>query len=592
MKRVLKIGVLEGAFRKAAHKTMSAFEKSGNDNLLNSILFLRRHEKDFLIRKEEKYVTEFNDLAEKVSPKIIKAGLGNVFNDYVDGFNKVVEINRELGLTYEEGLQLDLINKVNEIKPILIEFENLQTQNAENHKNEVMYLIILVIVLSLILLLIFTIGFSRSLLFHLGGEPREVALIADSIASGNLNVEIENAESRTGALKSMYIMVEKLKEIIGSVSNGIENIAYSSKELHSTAANVSEGASEQASTIEEISSNIEEISLNIQHNTDNANHTEKIANSTVNLISDGNKSTEQTIVSMKTIAEKITIINDIAFQTNLLALNAAVEAARAGEQGKGFAVVAAEVRKLAERSRIAAEHIDQLSKSSVLIAEKAGVQLAGIVPDIVKTASLVQEIAASSSDQSTGTKQIKDAIQQLSNVTQANAGVSEELASSAEVLSEHADELLKAINFFVNKSEDTIESKKVKDKKVKDKKVEVETLKKSKSALVERISKKSETQVKEIERKTPIEEKISKPNVKIDDSNLKTNLKTITKSDAKTDTKKDVKKDVKTLIEEKKNKEEKKIIQSNLQSKVPIKNTKGVKLDLGGNEPDDEFVHF
>ncbi|MFW6248757.1 MAG: methyl-accepting chemotaxis protein, partial [Bacteroidota bacterium] len=202
------------------------------------------------------------------------------------------------------------------------------------------------------------------------------------------------------------------------------------------------------SSAEEVSSSMEEMASNIQQNTDNSQQTEKIAIKAADSIKEGNESTEVSVKSMKDIAEKISIINDIAFQTNILALNAAVEAARAGEHGKGFAVVAAEVRKLAERSKVAADEIDDLSRNGVSISEKAGQQLADIVPEIEKTAKLVQEISAASIEQNSGAEQVNSAIQQLNQVTQQNAAAAEEMATSSEELAGQADQLKDLIGFF------------------------------------------------------------------------------------------------------------------------------------------------
>jgi methyl-accepting chemotaxis protein len=193
---------------------------------------------------------------------------------------------------------------------------------------------------------------------------------------------------------------------------------------------------------------MEEMASNIQQTTENSEQTQGIVTNAVKGIQEGNKSSEIAVESMKNIAEKIKIINDIAFQTNILALNAAVEAARAGEHGKGFAVVAAEVRKLAERSKIAADEIDELSQSGVSISEKAGKQLAEIVPEIEKTANLIGEITAASNEQNSGAEQVNNAIQQLNQVTQQNAASSEEMATSSEELSSQAEQLKDIIGFF------------------------------------------------------------------------------------------------------------------------------------------------
>ena len=277
--------------------------------------------------------------------------------------------------------------------------------------------------------------------------------LSEKIAGGDLTFNIEKAylerEDEIGNLSnSLQKMVDKLREIVSNIMVGAESIANASFQLSSTAQEFSQGSTQQASSAEEISSYMEEMVSNIQHTADNALQTEKIAKKAASGIDESNKSAEISVVSMKDIAEKIKIINDIAFQTNILALNAAVEAARAGEHGRGFAVVADEVRKLAERSKIAADEIDELSCTGVEVSEKAGIQLAEIVPEIENTAKLIQEIAAASMEQNSGADQVNNAIQQLNKVTQQNAAASEELSTSSEELSSQADQLKVIISFF------------------------------------------------------------------------------------------------------------------------------------------------
>ena len=243
-------------------------------------------------------------------------------------------------------------------------------------------------------------------------------------------------------------MLVKLREIVGEVKSAAANVASGSQELSSSAEEMSQGASEQAAAAEEASSSMEQMTSNIRQNADNALQTDKIAVKSASAALEGGKSVVATVVAMKDIAGKISIIEEIARQTNLLALNAAIEAARAGEHGKGFAVVASEVRKLAERSQKAAAEISSLSASSVDVAEKAGHLLGLMVPDIQKTAELVQEINAASREQDLGAEQINKAIQQLDQVIQQNASASEEMASTAEELSSQAEQLQNAVAFF------------------------------------------------------------------------------------------------------------------------------------------------
>ena len=268
------------------------------------------------------------------------------------------------------------------------------------------------------------------------------------ISEGDLTVKLEMRSEKDELMKSLSNMVEKLQEIVQGIIDGAEYIASASQQLSSSSQQLSQGASEQASSTEQVSSSIEEMSANIHQNTENAQQTEKISVAASERIREGYKSAEISVSAMKDIAEKISIINDIAFQTNILALNAAVEAARAGEHGKGFAVVASEVRKLAERSKVAADQIDELSRNGVQISEKAGQQLSEVVPEIEKTSKLVQEISAASMEQNSGTNQINTAIQQLNRATQQNAAASEEVATSSEELTGQAEQLRNLVAFF------------------------------------------------------------------------------------------------------------------------------------------------
>jgi len=274
------------------------------------------------------------------------------------------------------------------------------------------------------------------------------AEMADRIAQGDLTVDVKLASDKDILGKSLRVMVQVLQDTIGQVMASIENVSSGSQAMSASSEEMSQGASEQAASAEEASSSIEQMTANIRQNADNALETEKIATQAATEAEAGGESVSQTVIAMRDIAEKINIVEEIARQTNLLALNAAIEAARAGEHGKGFAVVAAEVRKLAERSQVAAAEISELSGSSVAVAEAAGAALGQIVPNIQKTAELVQEIAAASREQDAGAEQISRAIQQLDEVIQQNASASEEMASTAEELSSQSEQLSEMISFF------------------------------------------------------------------------------------------------------------------------------------------------
>ncbi|MBF0592834.1 MAG: MCP four helix bundle domain-containing protein [Nitrospirae bacterium] len=272
--------------------------------------------------------------------------------------------------------------------------------------------------------------------------------VAKEIAGGNLVVEIRERSAQDELMRALGQMVKKLTDVVMEIKSASDNVSAGSAELSASAQELSQGAAEQAAAAEEASASMQEMSSNIKQTSDNAQQTERMAKKSAINAQEGGKAVSETVVAMKEIADKIKIIEEIARQTNLLALNAAIEAARAGEHGKGFAVVASEVRQLAERSQVAAGEITQQASASVDVADKAGQMLAAILPDVNKTAELVQEISAASAEQNSGAEQINKAIQQLDQVIQQNASSSEEMASTSEELSSQAEQLQSVISFF------------------------------------------------------------------------------------------------------------------------------------------------
>lgn len=279
---------------------------------------------------------------------------------------------------------------------------------------------------------------------------KKVMNLTNSLANGNLNIDISSDQNdEIGQMtRAMVLMVKKLREIVGSIISASGNLSSSSQELSNASQQLAQGSNEQASSIEEVSSTMEQITSNINQSTDNANQTALVSEEANIGIKKISERSNEAVEANKSIAEKIQVINDIAFQTNLLALNAAVEAARAGEQGKGFAVVAAEVRKLAENSQKAADEIVRLAESSLNTSILAGEVMAETIPKIENAFDLVQEIAAVGNEQKTGTAQVNEAIQQLNRVTQQNAAASEELASNSEQTFSQAQMLKEVISFF------------------------------------------------------------------------------------------------------------------------------------------------
>lgn len=274
--------------------------------------------------------------------------------------------------------------------------------------------------------------------------------VAEQLAQGDLTIEIDvTSKDEVGQLqRAMKLMIETLRGFAYGIQKAAEQVASGSRAMSSSAEEMSQGASSQASAAEEASSSMEEMVANIRQNADNAVQTEKIALKAAEDARESGHAVAEAVGAIQKIAKKIAVIEDITRQTRMLSLNATIEAARAQEHGKGFAVVASEVRSLAERSQAAATEITQLASSSVVVAEKAGEMLIKLIPNIQKTAELVQEISAASKEQNTGAGQVNRAIQQLDQVTQQNSATSEEISATAEKLASQAEMLQNTVAFF------------------------------------------------------------------------------------------------------------------------------------------------
>jgi methyl-accepting chemotaxis protein len=268
------------------------------------------------------------------------------------------------------------------------------------------------------------------------------------IAQGDLTITVQPQSERDALGSALQGMVAKLSQVIGEVRSGANALSSAAAQVSATSQSLSQGTSEQAASVEETTSSLEQMSASISKNAENSRQTEQMAVQGAKDANESGRVVGDTVTAMQSIAEKISIVEEIAYQTNLLALNAAIEAARAGEHGKGFAVVATEVRKLAERSQTAAKEIGGLASSSVKVAERSGQLLIALVPAIQQTADLVQEVAAASSEQAAGVTQINRALTTVDQVTQRNASASEELASTAEEMASQAESLQQLMGFF------------------------------------------------------------------------------------------------------------------------------------------------
>jgi methyl-accepting chemotaxis protein len=339
-----------------------------------------------------------------------------------------------------------LTEKIEELEHTQIDEAKTMTAEIVRSVGRVQTLLISVSGVSLIFGLLVAIYMTLGITRPLTNSVEAASLLSEGDLTNNIEV---TSKDETGMLlAAMKSTSERLKSIMTDVKSAVDNVASGSRQISSSSQSLSQGSTEQAASAEEASSSMEQMAANIRHNSDNAQETEKIAVKAASDAQESGNAVTEAMSAMKDIASKISIIEEIARQTNLLALNAAIEAARAGEHGKGFAVVAAEVRKLAERSQTAAAEISDLSSSSVEVAEKAGDMLTKLVPDIQKTAELVQEINAASNEQNAGAAQINKAIQQLDHVIQQNTGASEEMASTSEELASQAELLQNTIAFF------------------------------------------------------------------------------------------------------------------------------------------------
>jgi len=461
--------------RSLESSTVTLYEKSTVPagqliGMTESLQGLRLASRDIIFNPDkQKYAAKVVELKEKLTRQseefeksIDGANIRKDFDDFIEDRRKYeVYLDQMVSLAMagkeKDATQImyqgDALKAVTAVLDSFNKLRNDKTSMAEARMKENAAMAArasIIMIASLVVGLALALGLGWRLAGSITSAVTRVGNVLAALADGDLDQRLEaGSQDEIGQMEScLGTLIASLTRTIGDVRGIAGEVASASQAISATSVEVSKGASAQAASAEEASSSMEEMVSIIKQNADSAQQTDKIASKSATDARESGKSVVEAVTAMKEIATKVSIIEEIARQTNLLALNAAIEAARAGEHGKGFAVVAAEVRKLAERSQKAAAEINKLSATTVNVSAMAGGMLEKLVPDIQRTAELVQEIAAASKEQDTGAEQINKALVQLEKVIQQNASASEEMASTTEELTSQSEQLVSALAFF------------------------------------------------------------------------------------------------------------------------------------------------
>ena len=456
------------ALKTEVDKYLTVFEET--NKIVNQEIEILDHMKDLANSIHEQHLTTAQQYAFMYAQvNVLRSKVFNNVNLINDAKSSILKLKK---ITSGELLLLanqyeKAIDELNVLEPAMLTkqedlhaygFDIEQKLNSESTRLNSMALDIRanatssVIVITIIALVIGVI-ISLTITFYFNSSFKRTTLLAQNYAKGDLTDQVEQKflvlKDEIGDMaRALMAMRNKFSEVIAGVAVGAENVAAASIMASTASQQLTEGSNEQASSVEEISSTMEEISANVQQNTENALLTKQLSQNVTTALGQVGEVGQKSLTSIQLINEKIQVINEIAQETNILALNAAVESARAGEHGRGFAVVATEVRKLAENSRQAADEIIALTEDSLQLTEKASALLSNVVEDMSQTNAMVQEIAASSAEQSNGVLQVNTAIQELNHHTQQNAASSEELAGSSEELAGQSEQLKEMVAYF------------------------------------------------------------------------------------------------------------------------------------------------
>ena len=442
-----------------------------------NIVELRRFEKDYFLnigdpQKQADYLTKWNSQREHLMARLAdlekyasedddkklistmkeeyskyEAGVNQVRGQVAAGTIKTAELANAAMAPYKDSIHA-MENAAEDMGTRQEEVATKQSGVLAEFESRTVGIMFTIIAFAIILTIFVSVLITRGVVRPVRSMDNYLTELAAGDGDLTRRISFDSRDEIGKMAVSLNSFCEKLEKIIIEVKGGAGAIAIAAQQVASSSSSLSQGTSEQAASVEQTTSSLEQMSASISQNSDNSRQMEQVATKGAREAEESCKAVNQTVDAMKSITEKIEIIDEIAYQTNLLALNAAIEAARAGEHGKGFAVVATEVRKLAERSQMAAKEISTLASGSVTVAENSGTLLDELVPSIRKTAELVQEVAAASREQSSGVVQINKAMGQVDQVTQRNASAAEELSSTAEEMASQSEALLQLMSFF------------------------------------------------------------------------------------------------------------------------------------------------